>query len=310
MADDITDVYIATEAGDAGWQSLSALAAEQVDCELPISSADDTVTLDGASSVFTVSTGSEERVTVKPASYGSGAVTIGHDHVHSIGGISIKNDPDQVNYAAQMQMRFVDEKGKYAYIGCTEPRFAVGANVALVDGGAFFAGHDNGKTVIFSGTEDVIVATGGLANNSERIRVSSTDATFSVPVRTATVKGLVDTDASIFMRTSASIWADYSTPLSVNSYKNQSRISFVNSVSNGWDIGSNENLFTIKDATAVRLTISDTDIQANEFYTPTQPNSIATKKIVDDKIWVGTTAEYLAIPIRDILPTTLYCLTD
>ena len=45
-------------------------------------------------------------------------------------------------------------------------------------------------------------------------------------------------------------------------------------------------------------------------YVPTAANSIATKKTVDDKIWVGTTAQYLAIPIRDILPTTLYCLTD
>ena len=45
MAEDITDVYIATEAGDAGWQSLSALAAEQVDAKLPIESDDNSVTL-------------------------------------------------------------------------------------------------------------------------------------------------------------------------------------------------------------------------------------------------------------------------
>jgi hypothetical protein len=45
-------------------------------------------------------------------------------------------------------------------------------------------------------------------------------------------------------------------------------------------------------------------------YVPTDSASIATKKIVDDKIWVGTTAQYLNIDIRDILPTTLYCLTD
>jgi hypothetical protein len=45
-------------------------------------------------------------------------------------------------------------------------------------------------------------------------------------------------------------------------------------------------------------------------YVPTDSASIATKKTVDEKIWVGSTAQYLAIPIRDILPTTLYCLTD
>ena len=43
-------------------------------------------------------------------------------------------------------------------------------------------------------------------------------------------------------------------------------------------------------------------------YTPTQPNSIATKQTVDDKIWVGTTAQYNAIATKN--PTTLYCLTD
>ena len=45
MADDITDVYIATEVGNAGWQSLSALAAAQVEAKLPISSVDETVQL-------------------------------------------------------------------------------------------------------------------------------------------------------------------------------------------------------------------------------------------------------------------------
>ena len=43
-------------------------------------------------------------------------------------------------------------------------------------------------------------------------------------------------------------------------------------------------------------------------HTPTQPNSIATKQTVDDKIWVGTTAQYNAIATKN--PTTLYCLTD
>ena len=43
-------------------------------------------------------------------------------------------------------------------------------------------------------------------------------------------------------------------------------------------------------------------------HTPTQPNSIATKQTVDDKIWVGTTAQYNALATKN--PTTLYCLTD
>ena len=64
MADDITDVYIATEVGNAGWQSLSALAAAQVDAKLPISDEADTVTLDGADSVFTVKTDDVERLKI------------------------------------------------------------------------------------------------------------------------------------------------------------------------------------------------------------------------------------------------------
>lgn len=231
--------------------SLSALAAEQVDCELPISSADDTVTLDGASSVFTVSTGSEERVKVKPASYGSSAVTIGKDHVHSIGGVSVKNDPTQVNYAAQMQMRFVDENGKFAYVGCTEPRFAVGGDNALVDGGVFFAGHDNGNSVFFSKTGDVIIATGGLANMYERLRITDDSIQSKVKIQAPSVSGLADNDASIALG-------------------------------------------------AELLTIN---------HTPTQPNSIATKQYVDDKIQVMTTAEYNALG-ANVNPTTLYCLTD
>ena len=43
-------------------------------------------------------------------------------------------------------------------------------------------------------------------------------------------------------------------------------------------------------------------------YTATDPNSIATKQTVDDKIQVMTTAEYNALAAKN--PTTLYCLTD
>ena len=57
MADDITDIYIATEAGDAGWQSLTELVAAEVEAELPISSADDTVTLSDSDGTFIVKTG-------------------------------------------------------------------------------------------------------------------------------------------------------------------------------------------------------------------------------------------------------------
>ena len=52
------------------------------------------------------------------------------------------------------------------------------------------------------------------------------------------------------------------------------------------------------------------DIKAFDGYIPQSDNSLATQKTVNDKIWVGTTAQYLAIDARDILNSTLYCLTD
>ena len=52
MADDITDVYIATEAGDAGWQSLTELTAAQVEAELPIKDAGKTVKIWSAAANF------------------------------------------------------------------------------------------------------------------------------------------------------------------------------------------------------------------------------------------------------------------
>ncbi len=65
MADDVKDIAIYD--GNK-WQSLSALAAEQVEAELPISSADDSVVLDSPSAnTFSISTGGAERVKVEDA---------------------------------------------------------------------------------------------------------------------------------------------------------------------------------------------------------------------------------------------------
>ena len=43
-------------------------------------------------------------------------------------------------------------------------------------------------------------------------------------------------------------------------------------------------------------------------YAPTNENSLINKKYCDDKIWVGTTAQYDAIADKN--PKTLYCITD
>ena len=65
MADDVQDVYIATEAGDAGWQSLTELTASKVEAKLPISSEDGTVVLDSPDpSTFSINIGASKRVIV------------------------------------------------------------------------------------------------------------------------------------------------------------------------------------------------------------------------------------------------------
>ena len=65
MAEDITDVYIATEAGNAGWQSLTELVTAEVDAELPLSSADGSVTLSSPEvNQYVINVGAADRITV------------------------------------------------------------------------------------------------------------------------------------------------------------------------------------------------------------------------------------------------------
>ena len=52
----------------------------------------------------------------------------------------------------------------------------------------------------------------------------------------------------------------------------------------------------------------DGDIATADDYVPPKDQSVATKKYVDEKIWVGTTSEYNALATKN--PQTLYCLTD
>jgi hypothetical protein len=173
-----------------GWVTANGASGN-----LPISSTDDKVTLSDDDGTFQIETGdptaspSEKllRVSVKPASDGSAAVTVGEEHAQSIGGISVKNDPTKVTYTSQMQVRFVDENGKYAYTGLTEPRFNGGSTNALISGGVFYAGHDNGDALIFSKTNDVIVATGGLTASNERLRVTDDAAIFDGQIQTNTI---------------------------------------------------------------------------------------------------------------------------
>ena len=66
-------------------------------------------------------------------------------------------------------------------------------------------------------------------------------------------------------------------------------------------------IFSTNDEDRLSITLQG-DIVAADDYVPQQPQSLATKQIVEDKIWVGTTVQYNALVTKN--PTTLYCLTD
>jgi len=190
MADEITDVYIATEAGDAGWQSLSALAAEQVDAKLPIESDDGNVKLDGASSVFTVSTGGEERVVVD----GSGHVAV--NRKDSTSTLPRTNTMLEVVSDATSPFSLILD-GKAAsgvYEGRSGIRqYGTGGSSAIFEyaidstnGTYMFSGGSSARSAITSGESVADI----LVKPNEYVRLTP-------KVRTSSVSGLADNDASI-----------------------------------------------------------------------------------------------------------------
>lgn len=272
MADDVQDIYVSTGSGTE-WQSLSALAAEQVDASLPISSDDGTVVLDSPSAnTFTVSTGNAGQIRLEP-----GATSNNYFRVYDTGspnsamlcarnsissGFTVRPYKETVSgnnfsvfnllwdYTAE-SVDFTNATNNFVLSSYSAPS-------PKCKGDTYFGfnvgglGSNTNFTLAAGLHLNVAVNTAADKEAFSILSTGTAPSRFNGEVQTSTVKGLVDTDAQI-------------------------------------NLGSE-----------LRTTN----------HTPTQPDSIATKKIVDDKIWVGTTAEYLAIPIRDILPTTLYCLTD
>ena len=234
MADDVQDIYVSTDAGTE-WQSLSALAAEQVDAKLPIESVDGTVVLSDSSASFVVSTGGAERVKVASG----GQLLVGDTTLESANfNVHVRGD-DNVQIC----------------IDATAVGATTGAVLKLRSGDDKYWNIQHTQNVAGS-TEDnqLVIGNGG----SAFLRAyQDNTAVFGGQIRTPSVRGPADNDASVTLGNQATLKAG-----------------------NGSE------------------------------YVPTDSASIATKKIVDDKIWVGTTAQYLNIPPRDILPTTLYCLTD
>jgi hypothetical protein len=264
MADDVQDIYVSTDAGTE-WQSLSALAAEQVDAKLPIESVDGTVVVDGAASVFTVSTGGEEHFTLRPDGHiGQGYAGQANINYAIYQGFGISGQ-EQLGFLAAP--KFDGQPAIRCVSVESQPLFTdvVANNVVH-----FSARDDRGGNKPFAGKQTGFFVGALTKSSTQNIgfdsAVSGVDnfaflasgtspSRFNGGIVTASVSGPVGTDASLTLGGQAT------------------------------------------------LTAGD-----GSEYVPTDSASIATKKIVDDKIWVGTTAQYNAIATKN--PTTLYCLTD
>lgn len=271
MADEITDVYIATEAGDAGWQSLSALAAEQVDAKLPIDSDDGTVTLDSPSAnTFTVSTAGTDKLTI-------------------------------------------DQVGRFKVFN------SLGTNTFFVRNDGNVGVGINGQAYERMTIDGSLVQSSGYPAVGAKISTSvSNDGTGAEPAVFGFESQIAATGEERFQRV-----AHFMANKSDGADTIDNHVGFLANISGGtnayafYSLGTTPSYFggNIQAPSVSGLNDNDASIQfgANLLttnHTPTQPNSIATKQIVDDKIWVGTTAEYNSIDPADIKPTTLYCLTD
>ena len=276
--------------------SLTALTAAQVDAKLPIESDDGTVKLDSTSAnTFAISTGGEERVKV------SEPETV-------IASRYVKQSPTAGKFS-QHQWTAIDDA---VLSTITQYNADYDAATTLDVGPLGLAIASPGNVGLsFAADKSFIVG-----SNVPRLTVDVNKIRCEVPVLTSSVSGIAANDAQMLFRTAATLYADYSTPLTIESGKDTSFVNYKNGSADSFftGIGTTKE-FEISTAASTaddaRFRLSTDCILTKgdgTAWEPKTPNSIATKKTVDDKIWVGSTAQYNAIPTKN--PTTLYCLTD
>ena len=266
MADDVQDIYVSTDAGTE-WQSLSALAAEQVgDPKLPIESVDGTVKLSDSAGSFVVSTGGLANASERFRITDDAAIFKNQIRTPSVRGLA-DNDP-VLGLNGLFNFQFKNGDGG--------------------DGSKINVGYNE-----TSGTGFSNVGVGGCywyLRDSKRFGIGATGINFNAnaAANASTYDWSMEPDGTFVSNANRGIEAAY--------------------------ITAGRNNSSNAPETAPKITLNGNSAllagSDGSEYVPTAPASIATKKIVDDKIWVGTTAQYLNIDIRDILPTTLYCLTD
>ena len=305
MADDVKDIAIYT---GSEWTSLSELAAGVVDCTLPISDEADTVTVDGASNVFTVSTNGTEAL----------KIAANHDTTFD-GHIGVMGVPySTVSIALHGDVKPFNPGGAYAiwaspnYIvdpDATYPKHAraFGSVKAPANGvsfdtfTAFYSAAVCGNAVVRN--YGVYVSAQGAINNIGLAITNNGavvegnwgvydntgyDSFFNGDIKVPRIAGKADNDAAIKLGKKELLTENHS-PVSLNAI---ATVQYV--LDNAGDSYDDTQIKEDVRAEASTRAAADAELQQN----------------IDAKIWVGTTEDYNAIDLNDILPTTLYCLTD
>ena len=251
--------------------SLSALAAEQVDAKLPIESDDGTVKLDSLSAnTFTVSTGSSESFRIAA---NKDATFQGHVGVMSPAFST-------ASIALQGEVKPINVGGAFGL--WVSPTYVVDPDAAYAKHARAFA--------------SVKAPANGQAFD-----------TFTQFYASAVCGNTVGTNFGVYVAVIGAInnvgcCVTKGGPVEAGNWGFYDNTGYKSFLQGGLQTPSVSGLADNDASIELGAELLTTN------HTPTQPNSIATKQTVDDKIWVGTTAQYNAISTKN--PTTLYCLTD
>ena len=298
--------------------SLSALAAAQVEVDLPIRSADGTVVLNSPSaSIFTISVNGAPQLTldIDSADF-RGSITCSEVRASS------ENNPAEIQLTSNLVFE-VEKLTRFNANGVTVVEvngeiFGVGINTVAADKAGLTVKTKVGNPTY--GTQGVW-SNGSVSATTQAGRFF--DSYLSQPIIASASSCEVyhfrayDNATSTTAGTHAGFVAGNLKAGTTKNYGFWSQVASEAGKTNYAFYASSTALSYLKGGllTPSIAGLNSTDASINfgaELlainHTPTQPTSIATKQTVDDKIWVGTTAQYNSISPKN--PTTLYCLTD
>jgi hypothetical protein len=299
MADDVQDVYIATEAGDAGWQSLTELTASKVEAKLPIESEDGSVLLESpAKNIFRVHTAGFPHIKLDEIGR-FGLFRFDTTNMGTLFGLFDARGLDSTVLDTQMS-------SSSNLLSATSITCAV-RNEAKLDGsyGAFTARVTNSSGTNQVGSMGVVASTAGRTpeivfvgslTSSKMTRQMTIDGDGNVIVHrgqvlTPSVSGLRDNDASVTLGDQATLTKGDGSQY-VPSVSNSICTKKYCDDNAGGPAYDDTQIKADLDSEASTRAAADTTLQSN----------------IDAKIWVGTSAEYALIFPK--LSGTLYCLTD